>query len=257
MINIEHFTYFLLIFSRMSGCVFFNQIFGRGNLPVIFKISLSLMLTITVYGLLPVQDNIVITSVVEYGLIILKEIFIGFIIGYIIGIFFSIVVIGGEITDLQIGMSMAQIYDPNSNVSVGVTGRFLNVFLILLFFSAGGHLSLIKIFITSCKLIEIGAFTIPKNLFLNMVELLSQIFVFAIKLALPILAVEIITEAGVGILMKAIPNIQVFSVNIQVKLFIGLFLIMILVPSFSSFLENILTIMFESIEKNLSLLMTG
>lgn len=257
MINIEHFTYFLLIFSRMSGCVFFNQIFGRGNLPVIFKISLSLMLTITVYGLLPVQDNIVITSVVEYGLIVLKEIFIGFIIGYIIGIFFSIVVIGGEITDLQIGMSMAQIYDPNSNVSVGVTGRFLNVFLILLFFSAGGHLSLIKIFITSCKLIEIGAFTIPKNLFLNMVELLSQIFVFAIKLALPILAVEIITEAGVGILMKAIPNIQVFSVNIQVKLFIGLFLIMILVPSFSSFLENILTIMFESIEKNLSLLMTG
>ncbi len=257
MINIEHFTYFLLIFSRMSGCVFFNQIFGRGNLPVIFKISLSLMLTITVYGLLPVQDNIVITSVAEYGLIVLKEIFIGFIIGYIIGIFFSIVVIGGEITDLQIGMSMAQIYDPNSNVSVGVTGRFLNVFLILLFFSAGGHLSLIKIFITSCKLIEIGAFTIPKNLFLNMVELLSQIFVFAIKLALPILAVEIITEAGVGILMKAIPNIQVFSVNIQVKLFIGLFLIMILVPSFSSFLENILTIMFESIEKNLSLLMTG
>ena len=140
MINIEHFTYFLLIFSRMSGCVFFNQIFGRGNLPVIFKISLSLMLTITVYGLLPVQDNIVITSVVEYGLIILKEIFIGFIIGYIIGIFFSIVVIGGEITDLQIGMSMAQIYDPNSNVSVGVTGRFLNVFLILLFFSAGGQI---------------------------------------------------------------------------------------------------------------------
>lgn len=257
MINIEHFTYFLLIFARMSGCIFFNQIFGRGNLPIIFKISLSLMLTITVYGLLPVQDNIVITTIVEYGLIILKEIFIGFLIGYIIGIFFSIVVIGGEITDLQIGMSMSQIYDPNSNVSVGVTGRFLNIFLILLFFSAGGHLSLIKIFITSCKLVAIGAFTIPKSLFLNMVELLSQILIYAIKLALPILAVEIITEAGVGILMKAIPNIQVFSVNIQLKLFIGLFLIMILVPTFSSFLENILTIMFESIEKNLSLLMTG
>lgn len=257
MINIEHFTYFLLIFSRMSGCVFFNQIFGRGNLPVIFKISLSLMLTITVYGLVPMQDNIVITTVIEYVLIVLKEIFIGFLIGYIIGAFFSIVVIGGEITDLQIGMSMSQIYDPNSNVSVGVTGRFLNVFLILLFFSAGGHLSLIKIFITSCKLVGIGAFTIPKNLFLNMVELLSQILIYAIKLALPILAVEIITEAGAGILMKAIPNIQVFSVNIQLKLFIGLFLIMILVPSFSSFLENILTLMFQTIEKSLSLLMTG
>jgi len=250
------FTYFLLILARMSGCVFFNQIFGRGNLPAIYKISLSLMLAITVYGILPPADDIIITSVLEYGLIILKEVFIGYLIGYIISIFFSIVVIAGEIIDLQIGMSMSKIYDPSSNVSMGISGSFLNAFIILLFFSARGHLSLIQIFITSCKLINIGSFTIPQNLFYNMVEMFSQILILAIKLALPILAVEIITEAGIGILMKAIPQIQVFSVNIQLKLFVGLFLMMILVPSFSSFLENVLTIMFETIEKNLSLLMS-
>lgn len=250
------FTYFLLIFARMSGCVFFNQIFGRGNLPVILKISLSLMLAITVYGILPPADDIVITSLLEYGLIILREVFLGYIIGYIISMFFSIVVIGGEIIDLQIGMSMSKIYDPSSNVSMGISGSFLNAFLIFLFFSANGHLSLIQIFITSCKLINIGYFSIPQNLFLNMIEMLSQILIFSLKLALPILAVEIITEAGVGILMKAIPQIQVFSVNIQLKLFIGLFLMMILVPSFSTFLENVLTIMFETIENNLSLLIS-
>jgi len=250
------FTYFLLIFARMSGCVFFNQIFGRGNLPVIFKVSLSLMLAITVYGILPPADDIVISSLLEYGLIILREVFLGYIIGYIIGMFFSIVVIGGEIIDLQIGMSMSKIYDPSSNVSMGISGSFLNAFLIFLFFSANGHLSLIQIFITSCKLINIGFFSIPQNLFSNMIEMLSQILIFSLKLALPILAVEIITEAGVGILMKAIPQIQVFSVNIQLKLFIGLFLMMILVPSFSTFLENVLTIMFETIENNLSLLIS-
>ncbi|MGB4440261.1 MAG: flagellar biosynthetic protein FliR, partial [Sedimentibacter sp.] len=46
------FTYFLLVLARMSGCVFFNQIFGRGNLPSILKISLSLFFAITVYGIL-------------------------------------------------------------------------------------------------------------------------------------------------------------------------------------------------------------
>jgi len=250
------FTYFILILARMSGCVFFNQIFGRGNLPSIYKISLSLMLAITVYGILPPADNIVISSVLEYGLIILKEVFIGYLIGYIISIFFSIVVIAGEITDLQIGMSMSKIYDPSSNVSMGISGSLLNAFIILLFFSARGHLSLIQIFITSCKLINIGSFSIPQNLFYNMVEMFSQILILSMKLSLPILAVEIITEAGIGILMKAIPQIQVFSVNIQLKLFVGLFLMMILVPSFSSFLENVLTIMFETIEKNLSLLMS-
>jgi flagellar biosynthesis protein FliR len=215
-----------------------------------------LMLTITVYGIIPPTDKIVISSVLEYSLIILKEVFIGYIIGYIISMFFSIVVIGGEIIDLQIGMSMSKIYDPSSNVSMGISGSLLNAFIILLFFSARGHLSLIQIFITSCKLIEIGSFTIPQNLFYNMVEMFSQILIFSIKLALPILAVEIITEAGVGILMKAIPQIQVFSVNIQLKLFVGLFLMMMLVPSFSTFLENILTIMFETIQKDLTLLMS-
>ncbi len=250
------FTYFLLVLARMSGCVFFNQIFGRGSIPAIIKISFSLMLAITVYGIIPPTDKIVISSVLEYSLIILKEVFIGYIIGYIISMFFSIVVIGGEIIDLQIGMSMSKIYDPSSNVSMGISGSLLNAFIILLFFSARGHLSLIQIFITSCKLIEIGSFTIPQNLFYNLVEMFSQILIFSIKLALPILAVEIITEAGVGILMKAIPQIQVFSVNIQLKLFVGLFLMMMLVPSFSTFLENILTIMFETIQKDLTLLMS-
>lgn len=250
------FTYFLLVLARMSGCVFFNQIFGRGSIPAIIKISFSLMLAITVYGIIPPTDKIIISSVLEYSLIILKEVFIGYIIGYIISMFFSIVVIGGEIIDLQIGMSMSKIYDPSSNVSMGISGSLLNAFIILLFFSARGHLSLIQIFITSCKLIEIGSFTIPQNLFYNMVEMFSQILIFSLKLALPILAVEIITEAGVGILMKAIPQIQVFSVNIQLKLFVGLFLMMMLVPSFSTFLENILTIMFETIQKDLTLLMS-
>ena len=52
------FTYFLLIFARMSGCVFFNQIFGRGNLPNPLKISLSFFLAITVYGILPPENVI-------------------------------------------------------------------------------------------------------------------------------------------------------------------------------------------------------
>jgi flagellar biosynthetic protein FliR len=240
----------------MSGCVFLNQIFGRGRIPTMFKIALSLMLAITVYGIIPPQEDIVISTILEYSLFILKEVFVGYVIGYIINIFLSVVIIGGEIMDLQVGISMSKIYDPSSNVSTGISGSFLNIFIILLFFSARGHLSLIQIFITSCKLIKIGSFSIPQDLFFNMVEMFSQILILSLKLSLPILAIEIITEAGVGIMMKAIPQIQVFSVNIQLKLFVGLFLMMILVPSFSSFLESILTIMFETIQNNLSLLMS-
>lgn len=124
-----NFTYFLLIFARMSACVFFNQIFGRGNLPNIFKISLSLFLAITVYGIIPPEGDIAIATTIEYILLIVKELFIGYLIGYIISIFFSTVVISGEVIGIQIGMGMAKIYDPNSNVSMGIMGSFLNLIL--------------------------------------------------------------------------------------------------------------------------------
>lgn len=250
------FTYFLLILARMSGCVFFNQIFGRKNIPVLLKTSISLFLAVTVYGMLPPVGTMVIGSLIVYAFLIIKELFTGFLIGYIINLFFSTVVISGEILDMQIGMSMSKIYDPNSNVSMGVTGSFLNIILVLIFFISNGHLTLIKIFITSCKLIEIGKFSIPKELFYNMVQLFQQILVLSLKLSMPIMAVEIILEAGIGILMKAIPQIQVFSVNVQLKIIVGLLLIMVLVPTFSTFIDNTITLMFNTIENSLSALIT-
>lgn len=250
------FTYFLLVLARMSGCVFLNQIFGRGNLPVMLKTAISLFLTVTVYGLLPPDSDMVISSIIEYILLIIKEIFIGFIIGHIINMFFSTVAISGEILGIQTGMSMSQIYDPSSNISMGITGSFLNVILILVFFSANGHLTLIQIFITSCKLIEIGNFAIPNNLIYNMVELFQQILVLSLKLSMPIMAVEIILEAGIGILMKAIPQIQVFAVNVQLKIIVGLLLIILLVPTFSTFIDSTVKLMFNTIENSLSALIT-
>ncbi len=250
------FTYFLLILARMSGCVFFNQILGRGNLPVLLKTSMSLFLAITVYGILPPEGDIIIGSVVEYALLIIKEIFIGYLIGYIMSLFFSVVVIGGEVLDMQTGMSMSKIYDPSSNLSMGISGSFLNIILILVFFSANGHLTLIKIFITSCKVIKIGNFFIPQDLFLNMVEMLQQILILALKLSMPILAVEIILESGIGILMKAIPQIQVFSVNVQLKILVGLVMIVLLVPTFATFIDNTVSLMFDTMRNSLNALIT-
>lgn len=250
------FTYFLLILARMSSCVFFNQVFGRGNLPMLLKTSISLFLTVTIYGILPPEGNMVVDTIIEYILLIIKEIFIGFLIGHIISLFFSTVVISGEIIDMQTGMSMSKIYDPSSNLSMGISGSFLNIILILVFFSANGHLTLIQIFITSCKLIEIGNFAIPHDLFQNMVEMFQQVLILSLKLSMPILAVEIILEAGIGILMKAIPQIQVFSVNVQLKIIVGLLLIVILVPTFATFIDNSITLMFDTVKESLSALIT-
>lgn len=247
-------TYFIFILARMTGCIMFSQIFGRGNIPMMFQVGLSIMLSIAVQGAIPVDNFIEVNLLIEYIVLLLKELFVGVIIGHIMKLFFSVIVITGEFNDMQLGLSMAKIYDPKSNISMGISASLLNIFFMLLFFSANGHMSLIKIFITSCKVLPIGRLNFSPELFMSLTELFTNILIFAVKLSLPILAVEFITEMGIGILMKAVPQIHLFVVNIQLKIFVGFAIMLILVPSFSTFLERLITLMFEAIQKNLSLL---
>lgn len=250
----EDLTYFIFILARMTGCLMFSQIFGRGNIPMIFQIGLSIMLSIAVQGALPSNNILEVNLLIEYIVLLLKELFVGFIIGHIIRMFFSVVVITGEFNDMQIGLSMAKIYDPKSNISMGISATTLNIFLMLMFFSVGGHINLIKIFITSCKVLPVGRIVFSPELFMSLTELFSSILIFAVKLSIPILAVEFITEVGVGIMMKAVPQIHLFVVNIPLKIIVGFTTMIILVPSLASFLERLLTLMFDAIQNNLSLL---
>jgi len=247
-------TYFIFIFARMVGCIMFNGIFGRANLPRIFQFGLAVFLSIAVLDALPVHNYPEITTSIEYMVLIMKELFLGFVIGTIMNLFSTIVIIAGEATDMQIGLAMAKIYDPKSNISMGISASILNVLFMLLFFTSNCHITLIKIFLVSCKALPIGQLNYTPELFSSIVELFSLIFIFSMKLIMPILAIEFITEMCMGVLMKAIPQIHIFVVNIPLKIVIGLVFMMILLPAFSSYIDRIFTIMFETVRANLNLI---
>lgn len=246
-------TYFSLVFMRMFGFIFLNQIFGRGGIPNTFKTGLTLVLSVVVYGLLP-QKDIQILGGIDLAILVIKEVSIGFTVGYIIESFFGVIPTGGTIMDMQIGLAMSQIYNPQVNLSMGISGTFLHIMAYMYFFSAGGHIALIRIFITSYELIGIADFIIVENLFINMYRLFSQMLILSVKLAMPLIVIQMILQAAVGVLMKAVPQINVFSVNIQLKIVVGLFIIIVLVPTFASFIERLMILMLDNIENNLSLL---
>ena len=85
-------------------------------------------------------------------------------------------------------------------------------------------------------------------------SLFSLILVYAVKMSLPVLAAGIITEVGVGLIMKAVPQINVFVINIQLKLIMGLLVILLMVPTLANFLEKIILFMFDYISKIFGLL---
>ena len=241
-----NFTLFSFVFMRMIGCIMFNPIFGRKTIPGIVKVALSFLLALFTYGMIP-QKDILISSLYVYAFLLLKELAVGFIVGFIMQMFMSVITLGGEFIDFNMGISMSKVYDPQSNISMAVSASIINAMFILIFFATNSHLTMIKIFVMLGQISPYGDFSLPVGSLNEIISLFSLVLIYALKLALPIIAIEFVTELGVGLLMKAVPQINIFAVNIQLKVFIGFVCIMVLVGPYARFLERLIELMFEKI----------
>jgi len=107
---------------------------------------------------------------------------------------------------------------------------------ILVFFAANGHITLLRIMMTSGEIVPYGAAAFGDAVANRAVELFAECALLAVKLSLPILATELMGQVGMGILMKVIPQINVFAINIELKVIIGLTLILVMMTPFSEYL---------------------
>ena len=226
---------FELIFMRMSGFLLFNPLLGRSNLPAMVKTGMALVLSILVFGTagtgVPQPDTLV-----ELAFRRLLELGIGLVLGFVMRVVFSVVQIGGEVIDTQMGMTMAQIYDASSQANLSVTASLLNILLILDFFAENGHYTLMRLLTTSGELVPYGAAALGDGVYAYVIELFLACMLLAVKLAMPILAAELLGEVGMGVLMKAIPQINAFVINIELKVIIGLLLFFLLLTPINEFL---------------------
>ena len=228
-------TLFLLITARMSGFVLFNPLLSRQNFPGFFKAGFILVLSAFTYSLTEGRCPVP-SGVLVFAAAVLLEIGVGFVLGMVVHFFFYIPQMAGLAIDTQMGMTMNQIYDAGSQANLSVTGTLLNTMMILLFFSANGHHTLLRIMITSGEIVGYGSVSFGNNIASLALELFAECTVLAMKLCFPILAAELIGQLGMGVLMKVIPQINVFSINIELKVLVGLGLLLLLIYPFSEFL---------------------
>lgn len=231
----------------MTGVVFFNPVFGRGSVPVLVKIGFSLGIALNVaYGLsgVYVEDY----TTIDLLLSMVREFAVGYAIGFVMQMFLSVFHIGGELMDLQLGFSMAQMYDPSTNSQVSVTGNILTSMYVLLFFISNSHLNLLAIASKSYDVVPIGLTGVSSRIGVYFIELFGYIMVYALQLALPIIVTEILVEVAVGILMRVVPNINVFVVNMQLKILVGLLVIVTIIPVMVRFLGKMNAVMLDRVE---------
>lgn len=228
-------TLFLYIAARVSGFILFNPILGRTNIPAAFRSGMVLVLSVFIMPLTS-QQVVEPAGIPELAVRLLLEVGLGFLLGMAVNFFFYIPQLAGSMIDTQMGMTMNQMYDAGAAANLSVSGMILNVLMTLLFFAGGGHLTLLRIFITSGEIVPYGAVSIRLEACQLLLELFVECTILAVKLCMPILAAELIAQVGMGVLMKVIPQINVFAINIELKVIVGLALLFVLVIPFSEFL---------------------
>ncbi len=253
MIDWAALTLFLFISARMSGFILFNPILGRNNVPGNIRLGMAIILTVYLFSFTEPQPLEMPNSILVMVLRMIVELFLGFLLGMVFNFFFYIPQLAGSMVDTQMGMTMNQIYDAGSQANLSASGVLLNGLMTLLFFAGGGLLTLMRIFLTSEQIVPYGQATLAVPALNLLLELFAECTVLAVKLCMPILAAELIAQVGMGILMKVIPQINVFAINIELKVIVGLALLLVLMSPFSEFLLEAEALMLNSLHEVLTL----
>jgi flagellar biosynthetic protein FliR len=245
----QQLTYALLLFLRMTGLFALSPVFGRQNVPAAVKIGLSLLLSYIFLAAYPPDAAFAVSdaNLLEYVLLCVKELLVGLVIGYMTTLFFNIVLMAGQVMDVQIGFGMAQIFDPGTHSQVSLVGGFLSYGLLLYFFALNGHHALLKILYFSFEKIPVGHVVLRPEIAGTCLKAFAMAVSMAVSVALPVIAAEIILEVVMGIMIRSVPQLNIFVVGLSVKILAGLFALLLLVPFFASYGDRIFEEMFSFI----------
>ncbi len=153
----------------------------------------------------------------------------GLILGLISNIAFEILLMAGSLIDVHIGLSMLSTMDPNSKASTTITGNLLHYVALVIFFIVDGHHMLIKALIESFITLPMGKGLMYGDM-MTIIEIVANYFLIGLKIAIPIVLIIILTDISMGLISRAVPQINVMILGMPVKMLVGIVAIVISLP---------------------------
>ncbi len=245
--NSPEFLTFTLVLMRVTGAIVLNPIFGRRNIPSTAKGGLIFVISIITMMMTDVEV-VTINSTIFFVILLLKELAVGFLFGYVMQLFEMIVTYAGAFMDNQMGLAMANVYDPQSGTQMAITGTIFQTFFLLIFFAVDGHLVVLRMIIASGDIVPYGELSLGPLAFDTVLLIFVDCITLMIRLAFPIIAFEFLVEAGMGVLMRMIPQINLFVLSIQLRVVVGLFILYLLSSTIMDYMNSLMEQMYMALE---------
>jgi flagellar biosynthetic protein FliR len=231
-------------------------IFGSQNVPVQLKAGLSFLLAILLFPLIPVQiDNSYTFTVLNFGFVVIKEIFVGLTIGFASSLLFVSVQFAGRLMDTEMGFAMVQLIDPFTDTEATVTGQFQILIFSVIFLLINGHYFMLMALKKSFDYIPLFSAHIHDGNTINLlVTMVGNIFVLAIRLAAPVFCVLLLTTVALGVIARTVPQINIFFVGLPLKIGLGIITLAIVLPALATLFRHMVDLLVRDLWKLLYLM---
>ena len=226
-------TLLFLFLARMLPIIALSPFFGARVLPHPVKVAFAITLFVLFLPHLLVVTTTPLTFDMLTLMYLFKEMFIGFIIGFLISIPFSIVQTAGMLIDHQRGGASLMVNDPTIQNQSSPLGTMFNMVLIYLFFFMDGPFLFIDAIMTSYEIIPPDKFINPQFFERNspfwqvQITLLNTVMKMGIQLATPALMAILMTDVFLGITNRLAQQVQITFLGLPLKSLLGLGIICI------------------------------
>lgn len=215
---------------RVGAMLLAAPIFSSRQVPVRFRLMLMLLITWMVIPTLPAMPTADVLSHSGF-IIMLQQILIGVIMGFILQMVFGALVFGGQVVAYSTGLGFASMVDPQNGVQVPVIAQFYLILATLLFLLSNGHLLAIELVADSFQTLPVAVDGISRNGLLEIIAWGSRLFAGGLLVSLPIVGAMLMVNMGMGVVMRAAPQLNIFSVGFPVTMLLGFALMWVSLPS--------------------------
>lgn len=244
--------FFLLILVRISGIFMMAPVYGSRNVAGRVKACLALIITYIIFPLLFNPNTVIPDHFLSYFFMVLGELLIGLILGFVSSLIFSAIQMAGQLLDMQIGFGVINLIDPLSGQQAPLVGNFKYILALILFLVMNGHHVLLSAVFASFKLIPVTGMLVDAAITQFIIDIIGNMFILALKITLPILMALLLTDMALGILARTMPQMNIFVVGVPGKIIVGIFVLSIALPFYIFFLEMAFDGMYKNVFRILS-----
>lgn len=225
-------------FCRVAGFFMVEPFFSSRSLSRRLRLALALPFTFLIAPLLPAMPVAPVISF-EGLLVIGYQLLIGMAMGFVVRLVVNSVELAGVLMSMQMGLGFATFFDPQLGAQVPAVSRFLSAFVFLLFLSFDGHLLLLSVLIDSFRVLPISLDPLPISSYRVLVDWGARMFATGFLLASPVVAALLVVNMAMGVMTRAAPQFNIFTVGFPLTLSAGFVALYFSLPAFAPIMRDL------------------